>query len=164
MQGFKDADAKTSLIQPDAANQYVNDYFFKQYSLKAEKDKSIQLKWLEDNKAKEGVKVTASGLQYKVIDMGTGIKPLATNTVKVHYKGSLIDGTVFDSSYDRGEPIEFPLNGVIKGWTEGVQLMPQGSKFEFYIPYDLAYGDKGAGGTIPPYATLIFIVELLEVK
>jgi FKBP-type peptidyl-prolyl cis-trans isomerase FklB len=142
----------------------VNDYFFKQYAAKAEKDKSAQLKWLEENKTKEGVKVTASGLQYKVIDQGTGPIAKETNTVKVHYKGTLIDGTTFDSSYDRGEPIEFPVTGVIKGWVEALLMMPQGSKWELYIPYDLAYGDKGAGGTIPPYATLIFVVELLEIK
>jgi FKBP-type peptidyl-prolyl cis-trans isomerase FklB len=164
MQGFKDAQEKTSVINAESANQYVNDYFFKQYAAKAEKDKSAQLKWLEENKTKEGVKVTASGLQYKVIDQGTGPIAKETNTVKVHYKGTLIDGTTFDSSYDRGEPIEFPVTGVIKGWVEALLMMPQGSKWELYIPYDLAYGDKGAGGTIPPYATLIFVVELLEIK
>jgi FKBP-type peptidyl-prolyl cis-trans isomerase FklB len=164
MQGFKDAQEKTSVINAESANQYVNDYFFKQYAAKAEKDKSAQLKWLEENKTKEGVKVIASGLQYKVIDQGTGPIAKETNTVKVHYKGTLIDGTTFDSSYDRGEPIEFPVTGVIKGWVEALLMMPQGSKWELYIPYDLAYGDKGAGGTIPPYATLIFVVELLEIK
>jgi FKBP-type peptidyl-prolyl cis-trans isomerase FklB len=164
MQGFKDAQEKTSVINAETANQYVNDYFFKQYAAKAEKDKSAQLKWLEENKTKEGVKVTASGLQYKILTAGTG--PIATekNTVKVHYKGTLIDGTTFDSSYDRGEPIEFPVTGVIKGWVEALLMMPQGSQWELYIPYDLAYGDKGAGGTIPPYATLIFVVELIEIK
>ena len=95
--------------------------------------------------------------------MGEGEKPTAESTVKVHYHGTLIDGTVFDSSVDRGEPIEFPLNGVIKGWTEGVQLMPVGSKFKFYIPYQLAYGERGAGELIGPCETLIFEVELLEI-
>jgi FKBP-type peptidyl-prolyl cis-trans isomerase len=121
-------------------------------------------KFLEDNAKKAGVKTTSSGLQYKVITEGTGKKPKATETVTVHYRGTLIDGTEFDSSYKRGEPISFGLNRVIAGWTEGLQLMPTGSKYEFYIPYNLAYGDRGAGGVIPPYATLIFEVELLGVK
>lgn len=162
--GMNDAKANTSVITADAANQYVNDYFTKQYMQKAEKDKKAQLDWLVENKKKEGVKTTSSGLQYKVITMGTGPIPTEQNKVKVHYSGTLIDGKVFDSSYDRGEPIEFPVTGVIKGWVEALLMMPQGSKWELYIPYDLAYGDKGAGGAIPPYATLIFVVELLEVK
>lgn len=120
-------------------------------------------KFLAENAKKPGVVTTASGLQYKVIKMGNGAKPVATDKVKVHYKGTLIDGKEFDSSYKRGEPIEFPLNGVIKGWTEGVQLMPIGSKFEFYIPSDLAYGDRQAGGDITPGSTLIFEVELLDI-
>lgn len=162
--GMSDIINNSFTISPEAANKYVNDYFFKQYSAKAEKDKKAQLDWLEENKKKEGVVVTASGLQYKIITQGTGPKPQLTNTVKVHYAGTLIDGKTFDSSYDRGEPIEFPVTGVIKGWTEALQMMPQGSKWELYIPYDLAYGEKGAGGAIGPYATLIFVVELLEVK
>ena len=120
--------------------------------------------FLAENKKKEGVIETASGLQYKVVKMGTGPKPHETDKVKVHYHGTLIDGTVFDSSVERGEPIEFPLNGVIKGWTEGVQLMPVGSKFIFYIPSDLAYGDRDAGPTIKGGSTLIFEVELLEIN
>jgi FKBP-type peptidyl-prolyl cis-trans isomerase len=120
--------------------------------------------FLEANGKKEGVTTTASGLQYKVIKAGTGAKPKATDTVNVHYKGTFLDGKTFDSSYDRGQPISFPLNGVIAGWTEGVQLMPVGSTYEFYIPSNLAYGERGAGGAIPPNATLIFVVELLGIK
>ncbi|MBA3867809.1 MAG: FKBP-type peptidyl-prolyl cis-trans isomerase [Anaerolineae bacterium] len=120
--------------------------------------------FLAANAKKEGVVTTASGLQYKVLEAGTGPKPKATDTVNVHYKGTFIDGKTFDSSYDRGEPISFGLNQVIRGWTEGVQLMPVGSKYEFYIPYNLGYGERGAGGAIPGYATLIFVVELLGIK
>ena len=119
--------------------------------------------FLVANAKKEGVMTTASGLQYKVLEAGSGARPTAKDTVNVHYRGTFIDGKTFDSSYDRGESISFPLNGVIKGWTEGVQLMPMGAKYEFYIPYHLAYGERGAGGVIPPYATLIFVVELLGI-
>ena len=121
-------------------------------------------KFLAENAKREGVKVTPSGLQYEILEATLGQKPKATDTVKVHYEGTLIDGTIFDSSYKRGESIEFPLNGVIKGWTEGLQLMSIGSKFKFFIPYQLAYGERGAGGSIPPYAALIFTVELLGIK
>ena len=120
-------------------------------------------KFLADNALKEGVTTTESGLQYEVLKMGKGKKPAATDRVKVHYHGTLIDGTVFDSSVDRGEPIVFGLNQVIKGWTEGVQLMPVGSKFRFYIPQELGYGAQNAG-SIPPYSTLIFEVELLGIE
>jgi FKBP-type peptidyl-prolyl cis-trans isomerase len=118
--------------------------------------------FLAANKGKEGVKSTASGLQYKVIKEGKGPKPKSTDTVKVHYRGTLLDGTEFDSSYKRGEPVEFPLDGVIKGWTEGLQLMTVGSKYQLYIPATLAYGEPGNRG-IPPNSTLIFEVELLEI-
>ena len=120
-------------------------------------------KFLAENKIKEGVQTTESGLQYKVLSMGEGAKPAASNTVKVHYRGTLLDGTEFDSSYARNEPISFALDRVIAGWTEGVQLMPVGSKFIFYIAPDLAYGE-GGGGPIPPNSTLIFEVELLDIE
>lgn len=120
-------------------------------------------KFLAENKKREGVKVTPSGLQYEVLKLGTGPKPSDTSTVKVHYEGFLINGKKFDSSRDRGEPISFALNQVIKGWTEGVQLMPVGSRFKFYIPYTLGYGEQGAGGAIPGGAALIFDVELIDI-
>lgn len=120
--------------------------------------------FLEANGKKADVVTTASGLQYKVIESGNGPRPKATDTVNVHYKGTFLDGKTFDSSYDRGEPISFPLNRVIAGWTEGVQLMPVGAKYEFYIPPNLAYGERGAGGAIPPNSTLIFVVELLGIE
>ena len=120
--------------------------------------------FLAENAKKEGVTVTASGLQYEVLTQGDGKKPAATDTVKVHYQGTLLDGTEFDSSYKRGQPISFPLNGVIKGWTEGVALMPVGSKYKFYIPSNLAYGERGAGAKIGPDSTLIFTVELLAIE
>lgn len=122
------------------------------------------IKFLEKNLKNEGVKVTQSGLQYKVIEAGSGAKPKATDTVEVNYRGTFIDGKQFDSSYDRGQTIEFPLNGVIAGWTEGVQLMGIGATYQFYIPFHLAYGERGASGVIPPHATLIFDVELVSIK
>ena len=131
----------------------------------AESDLEKGEAFLKENAKKEGVKTTASGLQYKVLKEGEGKSPKATDTVKVHYKGTLIDGTEFDSSYKRGEPIEFPLNGVIPGWTEGVQLMKEGAKYQFTIPSKIGYGERGTpGGPIPPNATLIFEVELIQVK
>lgn len=120
--------------------------------------------FLAENAKREGVKTTESGLQYEVLEATIGQKPKATDTVRVHYEGTLIDGTIFDSSYKRGESISFPLNGVIKGWTEGLQLMAVGSKYKFFIPYQLAYGEHGAGASIPPYAALIFTVELLGIE
>ena len=121
-------------------------------------------KFLADNGKKDGVITTKSGLQYMVLTEGTGKSPKATDSVKCHYEGFLIDGSVFDSSVQRGEPATFPLGGVIAGWTEGLQLMKEGGKTRFFIPYNLAYGEAGAAGSIPPYATLIFDVELIEVK
>lgn len=120
--------------------------------------------FLAENAKREGVKVTETGLQYEVLTPALGIKPTPTDTVTCHYEGRLIDGTVFDSSYRRGEPASFPLQGVIRGWTEGLQLMSIGSKFRFFIPFDLAYGAQGAGGSIPPYAVLIFDVELIGIE
>jgi FKBP-type peptidyl-prolyl cis-trans isomerase FklB len=130
----------------------------------ATKNQTDGEKYLAENKKKEGVKTTASGLQYKSIKEGAGPEPKATDTVTVNYRGTLIDGTEFDSSYKRGEPATFPLNGVIKGWTEGVQLMKKGSKYQFVIPSGLAYGDRAMGPDIGPNSTLIFEVELLDVK
>ncbi len=119
--------------------------------------------FLAENAKKEGVTVTASGLQYEVITAGTGEKPTASSRVKTHYHGTLIDGTVFDSSYNRGEPIDFAVGGVIAGWTEALQLMPVGSKWRLYIPHNLAYGERGAGASIAPFSALIFDVELLDI-
>jgi FKBP-type peptidyl-prolyl cis-trans isomerase FkpA len=121
-------------------------------------------RFLKENAAKPGVNTTSSGLQYKVLQEGTGKSPKATDVVVVNYRGTLINGKEFDSSYKSGKPIEFPLNRVIPGWTEGVQLMKEGAKYEFYIPPNLAYGSRGAGGVIGPDETLIFEVELLKVR
>jgi FKBP-type peptidyl-prolyl cis-trans isomerase len=119
--------------------------------------------FLAENGKKAGIITTASGLQYEVVAEGPGPKPAAEDTVRVHYEGKLIDGTVFDSSYLRGEPIEFPLGGVIPGWTEGLQLMNEGSTYNLFIPQDLGYGDRGAGEAIPPFSALIFKVELISI-
>jgi FKBP-type peptidyl-prolyl cis-trans isomerase FklB len=119
--------------------------------------------FLAENAKKAGITVTASGLQYEVITQGTGAIPTATSKVKTHYHGTLIDGTVFDSSVKRGEPIDFPVNGVIAGWTEALQLMPVGSKWRLYVPHNLAYGERGAGASIAPFSTLIFDVELIDI-
>ncbi|AWB68416.1 peptidylprolyl isomerase [Saccharobesus litoralis] len=127
------------------------------------KHKDESAAFLEENKTKEGVSVTESGLQYQVVQAADGDKPAAEDTVTVHYTGTLIDGTKFDSSVDRGQPASFPLNRVIKGWTEGLQLMSVGSKYRFFIPFDLAYGPNGTGN-IPPYAALIFDVELISIE
>lgn len=161
--------AKTQLTEKemgDVLTQFQQEIMAKAQEEAAKKggeNKTKGEKFLADNKNKPGVKSTPSGLQYSVITEGTGPKPTASSTVKVHYTGKLIDGTTFDSSVDRGEPVEFPLNGVIKGWTEGVQLMSKGSKYKFFIPSDLAYGDRGAGNAIGPNETLIFEVELLDI-
>lgn len=140
-----------------------------QYMQAASEEKSENMKkenqaFLERNKTAEGVKVTASGLQYKVVKSGTGKSPSATDNVTVHYIGTTIDGVEFDSSVRRGQPASFGLNQVIRGWTEGLQLMKEGDKFIFYVPQELGYGERGAGGQIPPFATLIFEVELIKVN
>jgi FKBP-type peptidyl-prolyl cis-trans isomerase FklB len=155
--GFK---ASEDIWEIEAAQEYLQVTLT---DLRYGESKRENEQFLVENALREGVITTPSGLQYEVIEMGNGIKPLAYDQVHVHYHGTLIDGTVFDSSVDRGEPITFGLNQVIPGWTEGVQLMSEGSKYEFVIPYDLAYGAHGAPGAIPPYATLKFIVELIEV-
>ncbi len=126
--------------------------------------RTADMVFLNDNKGKPGVITTSSGLQYQVITEGKGPKPAASDVVLVHYEGKLIDGTVFDSSYQRGQPAAFPLNQVIPGWTEGVQLMPTGSKYHFVVPPELAYGARGAGGVIPPGAVLEFDIELLAIR
>ncbi|MBQ4023099.1 MAG: FKBP-type peptidyl-prolyl cis-trans isomerase [Prevotella sp.] len=152
------------------AQQIVQEYFQKQEKKlnaeREEKGKKAKVegeKFLAENAKKEGVKVTKSGLQYTVLREGTGRQPKATDSVRCHYEGFLIDGTVFDSSVQRGEPATFGLQQVIAGWTEGLQLMKEGAKYRFFIPYLLAYGPSGAGNSIPPYAALIFDVELLAV-
>ena len=165
--GIKDSIAgKPQLTQDqvkDVMQQFEKDMEQKQKEA-AEKNKSEGAKFLDDNKKKPGVKTTASGLQYKVEKEGTGPQPKATDMVTVNYRGTLIDGTEFDSSYKRGQPATFPLNGVIKGWTEGVQLMKVGSKYQFFVPSNLAYGERAVGPEIGANATLIFEVELLDVK
>lgn len=162
------------LMENDTARAYIMLFINQREAVKAKKQaemNKITFKeyidqneaFLAANKAKTGVIVTASGLQYEVIKMGTGPKPTPNNTVKVHYAGTLIDGTKFDSSYDRNEPAEFQVSGVIPGWTEALQLMPVGSKFKLCIPESIAYGTNGAGDVIKPYSTLLFEVELLEI-
>ena len=146
------------------AQQVLNQFFQELEAKVAGAAKAEGEKFLAENAKREGVKTTASGLQYEILEPSLGQKPKATDTVRVHYEGTLIDGTVFDSSYRRGESITFPLNGVIAGWTEGLQLMSIGSKYKFFIPYQLAYGERGAGQSIPPYAALIFTVELLGIE
>ncbi len=146
------------------AQQVLNQFFAELEQKIAGKAKEEGEKFLAENAKRAGVKTTPSGLQYEVIDATIGQKPTATDTVRVHYEGTLVDGTVFDSSYKRGEPISFGLNQVIKGWTEGLQLMSIGSKYKLYIPYQLGYGTQGAGAQIPPYSALIFTVELLGIE
>lgn len=150
-------------LSMDEAQKVINEYLteLQEKSMKAAREAGNA--FLADNASKEGVKVTPSGLQYKVEKEGTGASPKAEDNVTVHYTGRLIDGTVFDSSVNRGEPATFPLNRVIPGWTEGLQLMKEGAKYVFFIPSDLAYGPQGVPNAIPPHSTLIFEVELIKV-
>lgn len=150
-------------LSVDEAQQVLTEYFTKLQDEQIKMFKAEGEAFLAENAKKEGVVTLPSGLQYKVIAEGNGNKPTANQQVKCHYEGTLINGAKFDSSYDRNEPAVFPVNGVIQGWVEALQLMPVGSKWELYIPYNLAYGERGAGQSIPPYATLIFTVELLEI-
>ena len=152
-----------ALISQEDARALINDYSAKKMKEQSEKVRAEGIAFLEKNKENKDVQTTESGLQYKVVTMGEGKKPSSTDKVRVHYHGTDVFGDVFDSSVDRGQPAEFPVNGVIPGWVEGLQLMPVGSKFIFYIPSDLAYGERGAGPKIPPASTLIFEVELMEV-
>ena len=170
-QAIKDVVSGSELkVQHREAQQIVQEYFQKQEqkmnAQRAEAGKAHKEageKYLAENAKKDGVITLPSGLQYQVLKEGNGKKPTAKDTVKCHYEGFLIDGTVFDSSVQRGEPATFPLQQVIAGWTEGLQLMQEGAKYRFFIPYRLAYGEGGAGQMIPPFATLIFDVELIEV-
>jgi len=153
-----------TLMTLEEAGTAINARMEKQFAEQTAANRKRGEEFLKSNAEKEGVKVTDSGLQYNVITEGDGPKPSATDMVKVHYRGTLVDGTEFDSSYARGEPTSFKLNQVIPGWTEGVQLMNVGSKYRFVIPQNLAYGERGAGGAIGPYETLIFEVELLDIN
>lgn len=164
-QGIQDVlEHKQPQISYQEAQTVLGKFFSELESKIAGEAKAEGEKFLAENAKRPEVKTTASGLQYEVIESTLGQKPKATDTVRVHYEGTLINGTVFDSSYKRGEPISFGLNQVIKGWTEGLQLMSIGSKYKLYIPYQLAYGEQGAGASIPPYAALIFTVELLGIE
>jgi FKBP-type peptidyl-prolyl cis-trans isomerase len=155
---------QATLISLDEAGEVLKTQLEQTLATQTDENKALGADYLKSHADKEGVQITESGLQYIVITEGDGIKPKATDEVTVHYRGTLIDGTEFDSSYSRNAPASFTLNQVIPGWTEGVQLMSVGSKFLFVIPYELGYGERGAGGSIGPYETLIFEVELLEIK
>ena len=154
---------KTEMTEVQAQG-LVQEFLREQQEVAGKAAREAGENFLAENAKREGVKVTETGLQYEVLTPALGIKPTPTDTVTCHYEGRLIDGTVFDSSYRRGEPASFPLQGVIRGWTEGLQLMSIGSKFRFFIPFNLAYGAQGAGGSIPPYAALVFDVELLGIE
>jgi FKBP-type peptidyl-prolyl cis-trans isomerase len=153
----------SSLISAEMAGGVTQSYFMKMQAAEGEKGKEAGIQFLAENGKRPEVKTTVSGLQYEVIKEGTGAKPVAEDKVKVHYHGTTIEGKVFDSSVDRGEPVEFALNQVIKGWTEGLQLMSVGSKYKLFIPSELAYGEQAAGPEIKPNSTLIFEVELLDI-
>lgn len=162
---FTDAlNGKASQIPADKVPAVTQSYFMKMQAIEGTKNIESGKKFLDENSKRSGIKITASGLQYEVIKEGTGAKPLATDTVKVHYHGTTIEGKVFDSSVDRKEPASFAVNQVIPGWTEALQLMSVGSKWKIYVPSALAYGERGAGADIKPNSALIFEVELLEIK
>ncbi|MDB3926601.1 FKBP-type peptidyl-prolyl cis-trans isomerase [Flavobacteriales bacterium] len=158
---FSENDVK---ISEEDANALIQDYFMELSQKKSQEATNKGQAFLDENAAKEGVVTTASGLQYQVLTEGQGAKPAASDEVTVHYHGTLIDGTVFDSSVDRGQPATFPVGGVIQGWVEALQLMNVGSKYKLFIPSNLAYGERGAGGSIGPNETLIFEVELLSIN
>lgn len=162
--GFQDAVAGTETIKVEQANQLFSQFMANQNKSKYTATLEKGAKFLEENGKRPGVKTTASGLQYEVMKEGTGAMPKATDKVTTHYHGTLLDGKVFDSSVNRGQPIDFPCNGVIQGWQEALQLMKVGSKWKLFVPYNLAYGERGAGGDIGPYETLIFEVELLKIN
>ena len=164
-QGLFDAlKGDTALFKMQPAEQFLNQRVAANHKAKEERQKAVGVEFLKQNAQKPGVTVLPSGLQYKVITEGSGPVAKATDKVKVHYEGRLIDGTVFDSSYKRGEPATFAPNQVIKGWTEALTMMPVGSKWQLYIPQDLGYGSRGAASQIPPYSTLIFDVEVLGIE
>jgi FKBP-type peptidyl-prolyl cis-trans isomerase FklB len=162
--GFQDAVNGTEAIKLDAANTIFSQFMAEQSKKKYAGALEVGQKFLAENGKRPSVKTTASGLQYEVMKDGAGDMPKATDKVTTHYHGTLLDGTVFDSSVQRGQPIDFPVNGVIQGWQEALQLMKLGSKWKLFVPYNLAYGEKGAGGSIGPYSTLIFEVELLKIN
>lgn len=157
-------EGKEPALPMEEAQKIINEYLRELEAKATAKAKEVGAKFLEENAKNEGVKVTESGLQFVVEKEGTGIQPTAEDEVTVHYTGRLLDGTVFDSSVTRGEPATFPLNRVIPGWTEGVQLMKEGGKYTFFIPSELAYGAQGVPNAIPPHSTLIFEVELIKVN
>jgi len=164
-QAFEDVFVKNeSQISEEEANNIIQEYFVELSDKKSQKAIEEGQSFLEENAQKEGIITTPSGLQYEVLTQGSGAKPTPNDKVTVHYHGTLVDGTVFDSSIDRGEPATFPVNGVISGWVEALQLMNVGSKYKLFIPSNLAYGERGAGGVIGPNATLIFEVELLSIN
>ncbi|WP_343667487.1 FKBP-type peptidyl-prolyl cis-trans isomerase [Chitinophaga sp.] len=161
---IEDALRDTTLVEKEIANMSISNYLQQIKAEKMQKNKEAGEKFLAENKTKPGVVTLPSGLQYQILKEGNGPKPTAADKVKTHYHGTLIDGTVFDSSVERGKPISFPVGGVIKGWTEALQLMPVGSKWRLFIPADLAYGDRQAGPKIGPNSALIFDVELLDIE
>lgn len=166
-EGLRDAfSGETAQVDNNTLRNAFGEIHQRMQAAKAEQSKALieeGEKFLAENAQREEITVTETGLQYEVIEKGEGSSPNADSTVRVHYHGTLLDGKMFDSSYERGQPAEFPVNGVIKGWTEALQMMQEGSKWRLYVPHELAYGEQGAGGAIAPYSTLVFDVELLDV-